>query len=436
MIRGENQVRFAGVATEDRYWNAEAETLSEERIAALQADGLALAWDRVWATPKRFFADKFSTAGLGPDRVPKLDDIPRTTKAELRENELAHPPFGNHRAVSLEDAVRVSKTSGTSGRPVFSLIGPSDLEAAIEMQCRTTWTLGMRPGGRFTHPWPGGLYVSSAFTNFVYVRTGVLELPVGLPENEDIAREHISVWQMMRPNGFMLTTSQLHIYMDAAESMGVDFTSLTAGTVVSLIDFSMNFSGPRTRMEQLLACDIRTQSGAGDIPGFGAAECRYRTGVHLPNDYLIVQVVDPDTGRSVPDGEQGHLVVTTIGMDANLVRFDLEDIASLEVGPCPCGRTGPRLRVFGRAAEAVRLEGKVILPAHIQDALDDYGAPEFEVHVVESRKRRALVVSIDEILPQLEAQSVLKAKLKVPCVVETVSMGSRQQSAFKPRRVK
>lgn len=437
MHRAENLVRATDLSRTESYWNATAETMPEADLRSHQAEGLREVWDRIWSEPIPFYAARYAAAGLSPDAVPDLaalDAVPRTTKDDLRADEVRNPPFGTHRSVSLDQAVRIAKTTGTSGRPVFTLMGPRDLEAAIEMQARTTWTLGLRPGDRFTHPWPGGLYVSAAFTNFFYTRTGVLEIPVGPPATGDQAREHVELWQSLRPHGFMLTMSQLQIYVEAAESLGTDFTELTAGTTISLYDLSMNLAGPRARMEKYLGCRIRTQSGAGDIPGFGAAECEFGTGVHVPHDYLIVQVVDPATGRSLPDGQMGHLVVTTIGLDANLVRFDLEDLATLDSSPCPCGRTGPRLRVWGRSAEAIVLGDRTVLPVHVQGALDDRGGPEFQIHLAESRDAGRLVVSVEGTGPAAELEEALAASLGVTVSARTIEPGSLPRASFKPRR--
>jgi len=434
MHRAENLVRATDLSRTDRFWNEAAETMPEEALRAHQERGLAEVWHRIWNEPIPFYTRRYSDAGLRSGQVPDLDAIPRTTKNDLRADEAANPPFGSHRSVGLDQAVRISKTTGTSGRPVFTLMGERDLEAAIEMQARTTWTLGLRPGDRFTHPWPGGLYVSAAFTNFFYTRTGVLEIPVGPPATPDEAREHVELWQLLRPHGFMLTMSQLQIYVDAADALGADFTDLTAGTTVSLYDLSMNLPGPRTRMEKLLGCRIRTQSGAGDIPGFGAAECEYGTGVHVPNDYLIVQVVDPVTGRSLREGEMGHLVVTTIGLDANLVRFDLEDLATLDSSPCPCGRTGTRMRVWGRSSEALTFDGVPVLPVHVQGALDEHGAPEFQVHLEESGTAGRLIVSVEGTRPAAEIEDLLTGALGVPVTARMIEPGSLPRAAFKPRR--
>jgi len=435
MIHAENQVRDRDGDPSRRYWNALVETRSGDAIAAQQREGFARTWERMWSENVAFYTDRFAKAGLTGDSPPSLDEAPLTTKADLRADEAAHPPFGTHRTVRLDRAIRVSRTTGTSGRPIFSLLTEHDLECAIEMQCRTTWTLGMRPGDRFTHPWPAGLYVSAAFSNFFYVRTGVMEIPVGPPTSLEVARDHVELWRELQPTGFLLTMPQLQLYTEAAQQLGTDFATLTKGTTMSLFDLSMNFPGPRARIEESLGCTLRTQAGAGDIPGFGAAECEFRTGVHLPHDFLIAQVVDPATGRALPDGELGHLVVTTIGLDANLVRFDLEDLAFLDSSQCPCGRSGPRMRVLGRSSEALRLSGRTVLPVHVQVALAEIGAPEFRIDVAASREREALVIQVEDVASADEIREAIAAEVEAPAEVSLVPTGTWPTSAFKPSRV-
>jgi phenylacetate-CoA ligase len=145
-------------------------------------------------------------------------------------------------------------------------------------------------------------------------------------------------------------------------------------------------------------------------------------------------VVDPATGVSLPNGEMGHVVLTTIGLDANLVRFDLEDLGTLDSSPCPCGRTGPRLRVFGRSADALTFGSRTVLPVHVQGALDDHGAPEFQVHLDESRTHDRLVVSVEWDGTAAEVEAVLAGELGVPATVRTISPGSLPRASFKPRR--
>lgn len=438
MLLSENTLRPRGLDDSRRFWNPAAQTMPTDELAALAAAGFAREWRRPWELPIPFYRERFERAGLSPDEVPDLDDVPTTTKGDLRANEAQFPPFGTHRSVSIDQAVRLGRSTGTTGgRPVFIMFGPRDLETAIEFQSRTIWDFPLRPGQRFSHSWPGGLYVSSTTTGFYYVKTGVLELPMGPPMTPEIAMEHVQLWQILQPDGFMVTLSQWEIYQDAARACGIDFHDIVGGKVVALFDMSFQFPGPRQRVEREFGITIRNMGGVGEVPGFGCPDCDHRTGQHVPGDHVIVQACDPATGRSVPDGERGHLVVTTYDMDAFFVRYDVEDIVTVEHGACPCGQTGPRFRVLGRAADAVEVAGRTVLPLDVQIALDDHGAPEFQVMIGDSgpRDRLALRLEADSKSAADELGAVVAHELGVGVDVEQVDVGSLPRSVFKPRRV-
>lgn len=438
MLLPENALRPRGLDDSRRFWNPEAQTMPPERLAALIAEGVAREWRRPWEIPLPFYRERYERAGLSAGSVPDLDDVPRTTKSDLRANEAEHPPYGTHRAVGIDRAVRLGRSTGTTGgRPVFIMFGPRDLETAIEFQSRTIWDFPLRPGQRFSHAWPGGLYVSSTTTGFYYVKTGVLELPMGPPVSKEVAIETVQLWDILRPHGFLISLSQWEIYQEAAEACGVDFRDIVGGTTVALFDMSFQFDGPRRRVEQEYGITIRNMAGVGEVPGFGCADCEHRTGQHVPGDHVVVQACDPVTGKSLPDGERGHLVVTVYDMDAFIFRYDVEDLVTVEHGACPCGQTGPRFRVHGRAVDAVEVSGRTVLPLDIQLALDPLGTPEFQMLIGDSAPRDRLTVRVEarDRAAAGELQEALRSALGVPIDVEHVDVGSLPRSTFKPRRV-
>ena len=438
MLLVENTLRPRALDESRTFWNPTAQTLGSGSIRRLTAEGLATEWTRPWEVPMPFYRDRFEKAGLSRDEVPDLDDIPRTTKNDLRADEAETPPFGTHRPFAIDQAVRLGRSTGTTGgRPVFIMMGPRDLENAIELQSRTIWSFPLRPGQRFTHAWPGGLYVSSTTTGFYYVHTGVLELPMGPPLTPEVAQEHVQLWSYLEPDGFLLSLSQWEIYQKAAAACGVDFQSIVGGKTVALFDLSFQFDGPRRRVEDEFGITIRNMSGAAEVPGFGSPDCAYRGGLHAPSDMMIVQAVDPATGRSVPDGERGHMVITTFGFDAFFMRYDVEDIVTVTHEPCPCGHTGTRFHVLGRAADAAHVAGRTILPVDIQVALDPHGAPEFQLVLHGDGERAALQLRLEAGSDRDAAAlgEVLSGELGVPVEIERLEVGALPRSTFKPRRI-
>lgn len=419
---------------DERFWNPEAQTLPNDELRARALAGIEGEWARVWDLPIDFYRRKFEEAGLSKAEVPDLDDIPRTTKDELRADESAHPPFGTHRVVGQRDAVKIGGSTGTSGTPVFLMFGPRDLEQAIEHQCRVVWRYGLRPHDSLTHSWPQGFYMSSTLTALWYTRVPILEIPVGPPTSVDDARGHLRIWERLHPDAFMMTSSQLLTYEDAAEAEGIDLRSLFEGRPIGLLDAIFQFDAPRQRVEEKYGFRVHNMGGVGEVPGFGVIDCPHHTGLHVPGDQVLPQVVDPETGRSVPDGERGHFVMNIFGFDQLVLRYDVEDVCTVTWEPCPCGETGPRYTLLGRAADAVEVSGKTLLPIDAQLVLDAIGAPEFQFAASGDQDGTALRVRVEGEGDQARHEAVLREELGVPVSVEEVPPRSLPRSTFKPRR--
>jgi phenylacetate-CoA ligase len=417
------------------FWDVAAQTRPNDQLQADARAGLEREWARVWDLPVDFYRRKFEAAGLGPDSVPELDDIPRTTKDDLRADEAANPPLGTFRTVGLREARKIGGSTGTTGTPTIMAFGPTDKELAVEHMCRVMWRYGVRPGDSFTHSWPQGFYMSSTFTALWFDRVPLLEIPVGPPMGTDQAKEHLRLWQRLRPDGFMMTSSQLQTYEDAAEEERIDLADLFHDRPIGLLDAIFQFEGPRRRLEAKYGFRIHNMGGVGEIPGYGPTDCRHHTGVHVPGDMVVPQVVDPATGKSLPDGERGHMVVTIHGYDQLILRYDIEDICTMTWEPCPCGETGPRFTLLGRAADAVTIDGLTTLPIDAQLVLHDDGAPDFQFAAPAEQDGRALRLKIEGEGDAARHQATLQEALGVPVEVEEVPLRSLPRSTFKPRRV-
>lgn len=427
------EIATAPPSVEHQHWNPSAQTATPQQRERRRAEGLQAEWDRIWETPIPFHRERLAAAGFEPGSMPPLEEIPRFTKADVRRNEHEHPPFGLHRAFSLAQAVRIGRSTGTTGKPPFIMLDGRDMDVAVELMARSLWRSGLRPGGRWAHGWPGGMYVSSGITTATTLRMGILEIPVGLPTTQDEAISHLEIWRDLRPDSYMLSASQLAIYADAARATGSDLRELLEGTVVGLLEASCQFPEGRKLFEDEFGVEIRNWGGVGDIPGFGCTDCRHHTGLHVPDDHVVVEVCDPQTGRALPEGERGTLVVSTTGMGSCFLRYDVEDVATLTTEPCPCGETGPRYTLIGRAADAVTVDGRTILPLDVQLALLAHGAPEFRIRRTE-QEQPALRLEVEWDGPATPLAGSIGERLGVPVAVEPVAAGSLPRSAFKPRR--
>jgi phenylacetate-CoA ligase len=417
------------------FWDGDAQTRPNEDLQRLSSQGLAREWARVWEVPVPFYRERYEAAGLSEGVMPDLDDIPLTTKDDLRANEAAHPPFGTHRTIGLRDAVRIGGSTGTSGTPVVLMFGPKDLEVATELQCRVLWRYGVRPGDAFTHSWPQGFYSSSTSTAVWFLKSGILEMPVGPPVDTTVAADHLRLWQRLGPAGFQMTGSQLQIYEEAAAQTGIDLSEIFAGKAIGLLDAIFQFEGPRKRIEQKYGFDLRNMGGVGDICGYGLTDCHHHTGLHAPGDYSVVQIVDPATGKSLPEGERGHVVLSIFGFDGLVLRYDIEDICTMSTAPCPCGETGPRYTLLGRAIDVVTVGEHHLLPIDAQLVLDEHESPEFQLAARAEQTGRSLRIRIEGDGDASRYQGVLEESLGVPVEVEEVPLQSLPRSSWKPRRI-
>ena len=413
-------------------WDASVQSTPVEQLAERAEKAIAEEWQRVWSADLPFFQEFYRAAGLDETATPSLSEIPSITKNHLRKNEADHPPFGNHRSVGVADALRVGMSTGTTGKPWFVFFTKNDLDEMLKIRIPYLWRVGMRPGGRFAHSWPTGLYPSAVLGGRDYAALDILEIPMGPPFTDEVAADHIRLWQLMQPTGYMLTGSQLQTYDRVARGMGIDLADIMSGASLLLSEASCQFDGPRSRIEEGYGVRLHNLSGASELPGFTSTDCRFHTGLHVSANHHVVQVVDPDTGQEVPDGERGRLVVSAFGLDAFALRYDLEDIVSKSTEPCPCGETGPRYTFWGRGADAAVVEGRQILPMDIQLALDSLGSPEFRVVPGVSD---TLTLSVELDGRPADVAALIRDHLGVASDVTLVEVGSMPRASFKPRRI-
>jgi phenylacetate-CoA ligase len=413
-------------------WDASVQSLASAEVAARARAGLAQEWQRVWSSDVHFYQEYYRAAGLDANSTPSLSEIPTITKDHLRKNEADHPPFGNHRSVHLQDALRLGMSTGTTGKPWFVFFSKHDLDEMVKIRIPYLWRVGLRPGGRFAHSWPSGLYPSAVLGGRDYAALEILEVPMGPPFSDDVAAEHVRLWQLLHPTGYMLTGSQLQTYDRVARGMGIDLAEVMDGASLLLSEASCQFEGPRARIEQGFGVRLHNLSGASELPGFTSTDCKYHTGLHVSANHHVVQVVDPETGLEVADGERGRLVVSAFGLDAFALRYDLEDIVSKATEPCPCGETGPRYTFWGRGADAAVIEGRRILPMDVQLALDELGSPEFKMV---SGAADVLTISVESEKSAGDVAALLSENLGVRSDVTVVEVGSMPRATFKPRRI-
>ena len=410
-------------------FDPEREAMDSAQRRAKQLKALEGEWERAWRLP--FYRDKFAAAGLRPGELPPLDQIPMTRKSELRVNESENPPFGTHRWVQLEDAIRIARSTGTTGKPWYTFYTIDDIDRMRDIDRTIYWRAGYRPGMHYSLSFPQNLYPTNVNGGRSMRDAGMLEIPVGVPFTLEEAVSHIRVWQELGVDILMLSLPQLNLYDDAAKSIGVDLPELLNGDIVAMIEASMQWKAPRKRLEDAYNVRIRNTYGVSDCIGFSCLDGETHSGMAQPIDHYLIQICDPVTGREVEAGTPGHLVVTLFGMDQFLMRFDAEDVVVQRSEPCPTGSTLLRWNYLGRTPDMATIGDRRILPIHVQLELEAFGAPEFTLRAGASDQ---LCIKVESPDPEAIRRHVSEA-LDIPVAVESLPRGSLPRSTYKPRRL-
>jgi phenylacetate-CoA ligase len=352
-------------AARSEIWDPDAETLPREQLAELQLERLRETVARVLRAQPRG-AELLARAGITTaDDLSSLEDlrrIPLMTKADLRE----HYPFGLL-AAPREQLVRVHASSGTHGKPTVVGYTRADLEQWTELMARCMTMAGVRPGMVVHNANGYGLFTGGLGFHQGGERIGATVVPAsgGFTTRQAMLLADLGADVLVSTPSYALAIGQ------AIADAGDDPAAI--GLQLGL--FGGEPWGERMREEIEAALGLRAVSfyGLSEMCGPGvAAECLVaRDGLHVQEDHFLVEVIDPDDGRTLPPGTEGELVFTTLCKQAlPLIRYRTGDIGRLAAEPCPCGRTGARLRgLRGRHDDMLIVRGVNIHPSNVEHLL-------------------------------------------------------------------
>lgn len=297
------------------------------------------------------------SAGVKPTQIRRIKDLeklPITRKNDLIERQKKNPPYGGFLAIPPEDVERVFISPG----PIYEPIQHS----GIKWFAKSFWAAGFRKGdvvvNTFTyHLSPAGILFHEALRD-----CGATVVVTGTG-NTDI---QIQTMRDLKVTGFVGTPSFLMSLIKRAEELGNNFQRDFA---LKRAWFTGEMLAPSLRKTFGESYQIATfQAYAVTEPGGDIAyECHVKNGMHLMDDYLV-EIVDPQTGKQLGNGEIGEIVVTPIHNKSwGLIRFGTGDMSSYTIEPCPCGRTAHRLMgIVGRAGDAVKVRGMFVVARQVE----------------------------------------------------------------------
>jgi phenylacetate-CoA ligase len=356
------------------------ETLAPGALRAHQWARLAALAREVFPS-NAFLRQKWQAAGLtGPGDLRGWDDfagLPFTTKAELAEDQAAHPPFGRNLTYPVERYVRIHQTSGTSGAPLRWL----DTEASWQWWARC-WGFVLRaaslgPVDRIFFPFSFGLFVGF-WSGFEGARTlGALAIPGG--GQDSIQR--LATIEALGVTAICCTPSYALHLAETARQRGVNLAKLGVRTAIHAGEPGAGIPSVRARLEEAWGARAYDHAGMTEMGAYGF-ECAEQAGPHVNESEFIAEVIDPATGAAAPEGE---LVLTNLGrLGSPLVRYRTGDRVRVSGERCACGRTFRRLEggILGRVDDMLVVRGINVFPSAIEGIVRRFPAvDEFQIEV-------------------------------------------------------
>ena len=338
------------------------ETWSRDQIEQTQVVRLKVALSRALSSP--FYAKRLGEAGISASSITciaDLDKVPMTSKDDLRSSY----PFGMV-AVPQSELVRLHASSGTTGSATVICHTQDDVNAWADLMARCMHMVGLRNTDIFQNMSGYGLFTGGLGIHYGAERLGCLTVPAGAGNTRrqlKLIRDlHVTALHILPSYALYLGSSLLE--------EGIDPRALPPR--VALIGAEPHTEEMRQRIEYLLGLKAYNSYGLSEMNGPGVAfECLAQKGMHVWEDAYIPEIVDPETGKAVPDGELGELVMTTLtrrGMP--ILRYRTRDLTRFMLGECACGRVHRRIdRIAGRVDDLFIIKGCNVYPMQIEQVL-------------------------------------------------------------------
>lgn len=348
------------------YWQEEIETMNRSDLEELQLKRLKKTIES--AKNSSHYGKLFNELNITSENIHSLDDlrkIPFTTKDDLRNCY----PFGMA-SIPLKDCVRVHSSSGTTGNPTVVLHSKKDLDEWANQVARCMFMVGLRDTDVFQNTSGYGMFTGGLGFQYGAEKLGALTVPAAAGNT----KRQIKFITDFGTTCLHIIPSYATRLAEVFYELGIDPRKETKLKTIC-IGAEPHSEEQRKRIEQLLGVKAYNCFGMSEMNGPGVAfECTEQNGLHIWEDYVIVEIIDPVTLEPVPDGTIGELVLTTINREAMpLIRYRTRDLTRIIPGTCPCERTHKRLDRFkGRSDDMIILKGVNIFPIQIEKILMNF----------------------------------------------------------------
>ena len=382
-----------------------------------------------------FYGKKLKEAGVKKlESAEDFNALPFSEKDDLRN---AYPL--GLMACPEEEVVRIHSSSGTTGTPVIIPYTKKDVEDWAIMFKRCYELAGITNKDRI-HITPGyGLWTAGIGFQAGCELLGAMAIPMG-PGNTE---KQLQMMMDMKSTVLCATSSYALLLAEEIAKRGIrDKIHLTKGVIGS----ERWGEKMRKRIHEELGIELYDIYGLTEIygPGIGV-NCKYDTGMHIFDDYLYTEIIDPETGKVLPDGEWGEIVITTLVKEgAPLIRYRTHDLSRIIPGNCPCGRTYPRIDVIaGRSDDMMKIKGVNVFPKQIEEILQTFPelSSEYQIRIshLEGKDTMRIYVETNGTVDFLDiARRIaerVKSRIGFTPLVKVVELGVLPRSEKKSKRV-
>ena len=344
-------------------WNPEYECMDRAALHALQLRRLQMTTS--WAYERiPYWRAQLEERGVRPRDIKSLDDLRRLPFADERALG-AVSPFGGF-ALPLEEVVRVHSSTSETGEPVVLGYSRGDINTWTELTARVAAAAGVHRGDLVLMAFPYGMSTSGWGMHYGMERLGATIIPAGAEQSD----RHVAMLQTFGATVLVSTPSYALYLAEQAEELGVDLASLKLR--LGLFGSEPCTDAMKAEIESRLGLRARDNYGLSKVLGPGiAGECDCDCGLHVAEDHLLLEVIDPETEEPLDYGEQGELVITTLTKEAFPVfRYRTRDLTTLDPSRCECGRTLVRMsKVRQRTDDMLIIRGVNVYPSQIEDLL-------------------------------------------------------------------
>ena len=425
-----------------KYWQEEIETMPHEKIEELQTERLIKQVGRVYDNVE-LYRNRMDAAGVKPSDIKSLDDItklPFTCKQDLRDTY----PYGMF-AVSLDEVVRLHASSGTTGKQIVVGYTRNDLDMWDDICARQLVAAGADKKRKVHVSYGYGLFTGGMGFHGGATKLGATVIPVS---SGNTARQ-ITIIKDFESDVICCTPSYALYIAETMEKEGVDVSQLKLKA--GIFGAEPWTEEMRAEIERRLGIKAYDVYGLTEICGPGVAyECSEQHGMHVNEDYFIIEIIDPETGEHVPDGTQGEIVFTCLTKEAfPLIRFRTRDIGTITHEKCSCGRTFVRMsKPMGRTDDMLIIRGVNVFPSQIETVLIKMGySPNYQIVVDRIDNHDTLDVLVEMTVDaftdtvtgiskkEKELESELRSLLGIAAKVHLVAPESIARSEGKAKRV-